>query len=130
MLNVSDDSHLTGAMAQQLTLMLLGSVAYLRGDFNLDGQLTAADIPAMLAALTDLNAYQSQWNLSDNDLLAIGDLNQSGAISNADVQPELDLISGSSSLAAVPEPASWLLLLFGVFFGGHRAAIAIRPRAK
>jgi hypothetical protein len=30
------------------------TVVHLPGDFNLDGQVTSADIPAMLQALTDL----------------------------------------------------------------------------
>jgi hypothetical protein len=80
--------------------------------------------------LTDLNAYQAQWSLSDNDLLAIGDLNQSGVISNADIQTELDLISGGGSVAAVPEPASWLLLLLGLLFCRYRSANAARPWAQ
>jgi hypothetical protein len=30
-----------------------------QGDFNVDGQVTSADVPAMLKALADLNAYKS-----------------------------------------------------------------------
>jgi hypothetical protein len=83
------------------------------GDFNRDHQVTAADIPAMLSALTDLNAYKSQNGLSDANLVSIGDLNNSGALTNADIQSLLDLIaeqSGGGSAAAVPEPASIVLL--------------------
>ena len=82
------------------------------GDFNLDGQLTTADLPAMLNALTDLSAHRTLHALSDADLLTIGDLNSSGALTNADIQPLLDLLaaqSGGGSLAAVPEPSGILL---------------------
>ncbi len=87
---------------------------FVPGDFNRDGQVTSADIPAMLSALTDLNAYKTQYGLSDPNLIAIGDLNNSGTLTNADLQPLLDLIannSGSGSVAAVPEPTAIVLCL-------------------
>jgi hypothetical protein len=77
------------------------------GDFDRDHSLTAADLPAMLDALTSLTAYQAENHLSDFDLLAFGDINADGRISNADVQPLLNLIAeneGGGSLSAVPEP--------------------------
>ena len=97
------------------------------GDFNRDSQVTAADIPAMLAALTDLNQYKTTNSLSDADLLAIGDLNNSGTLTNADIQPRLDLVAtqGGGSMAAVPEPATLLLLFLaavGLGFGRGRGA--------
>jgi hypothetical protein len=77
------------------------------GDFNHDGHVNAADIPAMLVALADLNAYKSANSLSNSDLVALGDVNGDGGVSNADVQALLDLLkSGGGSLAAVPEPSS------------------------
>ena len=109
-LNLSDDVHLVGAAPQSLTLTISGTIAYLRGDFNIDGQLTAADIPAMLAALTNLPAYRAEHNLSPDDLLAIGDVDSSGAINNADIQTELDRIAGVGALTAVPEPATIVML--------------------
>src|SRR5262249_56436558 len=45
-----------------LTSLML--TATIRGDFSRDGRVTAADIPAMLSALTDLNAYTSARSLS------------------------------------------------------------------
>ena len=81
------------------------------GDFNLDGHVNAADLPAMLAALTDLNRYKSANSLTDADLRAIGDIDGSGSVTNADVQALLTLLkSGGGSVAAVPEPASIVLL--------------------
>jgi hypothetical protein len=63
---------------------------FVRGDFNLDGSLTAADIGPMLSALTDLNVYTSARNLSNADLLALGDYTGDGFVTNRDIQPLLD----------------------------------------
>ena len=84
---------------------------HLRGDFDLDGQVNAFDIPAMLAALTDLDGFKTASSLSDADLLMIGDVNGDGIVSNADVQALLDLLhSGGGSVNAVPEPLSIVLM--------------------
>ncbi len=84
----------TGIVNANLGLYFL----FVRGDYNLNGTLDPADQSAMLSALTDLNAYKSTNHLSNDDLLAIGDLNNSGAVTNSDIQPLLDmLISGSGS---------------------------------
>ena len=48
------------------------------GDFNHDGHVNAADIPVMMAALADLNAYKSANSLSNSDLVALGDVNGDG----------------------------------------------------
>ena len=84
--------------------------AIMQGDFNLDGKATAADIQVMLSAMTDLYSYQTAHNLSGTELLAIGDLDRSGAITNADIQSLLSfLASGSQTPQSVPEPSSILL---------------------
>ena len=89
----------------------LSVTATLRGDFNRDGHVTVADIPAMQAALADLNAYKSINGLSDANLISIGDVDGSGSVSNADVQALLTLLkTGGGSVAAVPEPASIALM--------------------
>jgi autotransporter-associated beta strand protein len=94
------------------------------GDWNADGTVNSADIPVMLHAMTDLNAYASATStlhsaypfaLTNDDLLNIGDVNLSGSVSNGDIQAELDLVTslGGGSLSAVPEPASFVLLSCG-----------------
>jgi hypothetical protein len=87
-----------------------------KGDFNRDNQLTSADIPAMLSALTDLAAYQSTYGVPAAELLAIGDFTGDGNVTNADIQPLLDLVSstGGGSVQSVPEPATWSLLAWGI----------------
>ena len=54
----------------------------LPGDFNRDGQVTVADIAAMMAALANLGGYQSANGLSDQQLLEIADVNGDGVIDN------------------------------------------------
>jgi uncharacterized repeat protein (TIGR03803 family) len=91
----------------------------LPGDFDLDGQVTSADVAAMLQSLTDLNNFQANNKLSAAELLAIGDLNGDGRINNADIQALLDLLTrqnlGNATVAAVPEPTSIGLLSLAVF---------------
>ena len=105
-----DDLHPTATVHAELAQFALETLL-LPGDFNRDGHTNAADIPIMLNALADLNAYKSAQSLSDGQLLAIGDVDQSGGVNNADVQSLLNLLkSGGGSIAAVPEPASIALL--------------------
>jgi fibronectin-binding autotransporter adhesin len=92
-----------------------------RGDWDLNGSVGAGDIKAMLKALTNLASYKSTNSLTTDDLLNIGDVDSSGSITNFDIQAELSLVGGGS-LAAVPEPATWLLFAVGA------AAIALNRR--
>ena len=69
----------------------------------------------MLAALTDLNSYKSPDYVAAADLVSMGDVNGDGVLNNADVQSLLTILkSGGGSLAAVPEPASIVLLAFAL----------------
>jgi hypothetical protein len=89
------------------------NLALEQGDFNRDGHVTAADIPAMLSALTDLNSYALTKSLSATQLAAIGDFDGDGMVTNRDIQDLLDLVAsqGNGSVAAVPEPATLVLVL-------------------
>jgi hypothetical protein len=86
------------------------------GDFNRDGALSITDLQAMLKAMTDLNMWKSSYDASDADLLAIGDLDHSGAVTNRDVQGLLNLLAsqGGGTTAAVPEPSSLILMACGM----------------
>ena len=70
----------------------------------------------MLAALTNLKSYQTQHNLTDLELLRIGDLDGNQFITNADV-PALIIL-----LPNVPEPNASVLgiLGFGLIAMIHR----------
>ena len=103
--------------------------AALAGDFNRDSHVDAADLQAMLGALTDLQSFQLAAGLSDSDLLTIGDLNGDGVITNADLQAMLTLLSsGTGSLTAVPESGTMVLLMAaapGLWGIGRRLAKAL-----
>jgi PEP-CTERM motif len=75
--------------------------------------------------MADLKTYQSNQGLSDGELLLIGDVDNDGALTNADLQALLaKLQSGSGSTTPVPEPTSLLLLVTGIV-----ALIAIASRS-
>ena len=66
------------------------------GDFNLDGRLTADDVPAMIAALADLNAYLANRNLTVAELTMVGDLDGDGTVTNLDLLRLLASLSAAS----------------------------------
>jgi hypothetical protein len=106
---------------------------WVKGDFNLDGKLSNADLQAMLAALQISNAYQSSHNMSNEEFLAICDINGDGVVNAADIPAMEQLLAsgiqvgngifgGGGSLATVPEPASAVLAAssFGLLMLGAR----------
>jgi subtilisin-like proprotein convertase family protein len=66
------------------------------GDFDRDGQLSISDLWALMNALQDLDAYKSTYNLTDAQLLAFGDLDGDGAVTNFEVQALIGLLAGSA----------------------------------
>jgi hypothetical protein len=86
------------------------------GDFNRDQNTTADDIPAMLAALTDLQPYKTNHQLTQEELVGFADINGDGKVDNVDIQAMLDYTAstGGGGAQAVPEPASLSLLLAAV----------------
>ena len=89
-------------------------------------------IPAMLSALADLNAYKVTKGLTDPDLLVIGNLNGSDAMTNAD----LSALIGCSDLAVDRWPPCPNPRLFhplpGLAFAlcpSRRRLVAVRPVA-
>jgi endonuclease/exonuclease/phosphatase family metal-dependent hydrolase len=89
--------HAVGSSSTALNDLLL------RGDVNLDGSVSAADIKQMLSALSNLNTYQSTHSLSNSALLAVADVNRDGTINNADLQA---LLSEITSLGSATAPVS------------------------
>jgi hypothetical protein len=71
------------------------AVHWVKGDLDGDGQLNAADLPAFLAALTDLSVFQNRRNLTSDDVMAIADINSDNRVSNGDIQALLDLMADS-----------------------------------
>jgi hypothetical protein len=87
----------SGAVSGSAAVM----VAYLKGDLNIDGHLDTADFVTMLGALANISGYQNDRNLSNQDLLAIADIDGDNHVTNADLQALLNLlISGGGSGSA------------------------------
>jgi len=98
---------------------------WIKGDFNLNGKLDNGDLQALLNALKNQNSsngldgYQASHNMSNEEFLALCDINGDGFVNAADIVPLEALIQsgiqagngvfGGGSLASVPEPASAVL---------------------
>jgi polygalacturonase len=119
-------SPIKGAFLSNLSNLAL-TPSLLPGDFDRNGQITLADIPAMLAALADLNGFESTRGITDAQLEVLGDFNSDFRVNNADIQSLLSLLisaAGSGATEAVPEPASlWL------FAAGSLLLIRLRNSA-
>jgi len=92
----------TDGYNSQLTSGKFAQVAvWPQGDINGDGQRDITDLQAMMTAMSDLSRYQTQRTLAGADLLAIADLTRDGQVTNADIQPLINLLA-----AAVPAAQS------------------------
>jgi Dockerin type I domain len=106
------DSPLIWDFSQLYTTgeVTLKSLSVLEGDFNFDGQVTAADISQLMSALADPDHFKTIYSLTDANWLALADINGDGQVNNADLQALLKLLqSGGGSSFAVPEPAAFVL---------------------
>ena len=95
-INKNSDPHEDGVV----WTLNAGSISYafLRGDVNFDGHVNAADIVAMMSALTNLPQYEATYHLTPQQAMAVLDIDQDNSITNADLQKLLTvLISGSGS---------------------------------
>ncbi len=79
------------------------------GDMNFDGVVDTGDVAPFVLALTDPEAYQSQFGVDEATMIAAGDINEDGALDTGDVAPFVQLLVGDDT-AAVPEPGSLALL--------------------
>ena len=84
------------------------------GDFNIDGQITNADLQAMLKALQSPSGYETANSLSVSDLLTIGDFNCDHLFTTADLSGMMNQLVAGSNVTGVPEPAAITLLLVGM----------------
>ncbi len=90
-------------------------------DINQDGNVNAADIPAFLTALTDLNKYKTQRGFNDVQMITVADINFDDVVTNVDIQSLLDLViarGGTGAAVGVPEPSTWMLLAIGALLAG------------
>jgi hypothetical protein len=85
-------------------------------DFNSDGSITVADVSPMLAEMSSPQTYMAAHNLSSSDVVAMGDLDGDGKVTNCDLQGLITMLAnggGSTLLAVVPEPSAIYLLAAG-----------------
>jgi PEP-CTERM motif len=95
-----------------LTIADLGAPqSMLRGDLDRNGKLDSGDSYAMMLALSDVSAYESAWRLSPADFLSLADVDQSGAVSTADLQSLQTLLRAPQ---AVPEPGTLAIAAIGM----------------
>ena len=108
-----------------------GDVTPLMGDINQDGTISAADVSAMTAALSNVAGYKTQFFGSavdpTGDVKFLLDEDHNGIINNADLQAEISLVAtavsnpGGGSLTVVPEPSGFILIgLGGLLLLGRR----------
>ncbi|HEY2883203.1 MAG TPA: PEP-CTERM sorting domain-containing protein [Pirellulales bacterium] len=108
------------------------NLGLLPGDMNLDGAITAADVPLMELALVNKANYESLTGATPADLAIVGDADESGSFDNGDLQGLLfELINGTNFVAGsapplesqplavgspstVPEPSALVLITLGV----------------
>ena len=106
------------------------------GDFNLDGQVSNADLQSMISALASPSAFEAANDLTAANLLALGDFNNDGVFSTKDIQGMMAYLAsggadtGGGSVQAVPEPSTIVLLAIAVAIVGPRIAVARRNRRR
>jgi hypothetical protein len=87
-----------------------------KGDLNLDGATSITDVSALMAALSDLQKYQAAHNLTDDETLALGNLDEDHKVTNLDLQALVNILAnagGGGTLTPVPEPAPGCLAVIG-----------------
>jgi hypothetical protein len=94
----------------------------LLGDFNQDGHVNSADISTAMAAMTNLQSYETSEHLTDpQQFLNVADVNHDGTFNVADLQAILILLkSGGGSNNSVPEPSTLVLCVLAAFMLGGR----------
>jgi hypothetical protein len=97
-----------GLGIDDLVFRARSGTSLLPGDFNQDDLLNNRDIQPLLAAVAGPSAFKTANGISDEELLAFGDLNHSGALDDGDVPALLKLLAGNGPVM-VPEPSSFVL---------------------
>jgi subtilisin-like proprotein convertase family protein len=94
------------------------------GDFDRDTQLSTGDLWALMDALRDLDAYETANSLNDAQLLAFGDLDGDGAVTNLEAQALIGLLAASPAPSSAPSSGS---AATDPAPGASAAAVAITP---
>ena len=73
------------------------AVGWLKGDLNGDGNVNAADVNALLDALTDVNAYIDARGIKGADFTAIADMDGDGHVTNLDIEALIQELTQSQA---------------------------------
>jgi hypothetical protein len=107
---------ISGESSSAVSVLEWNEQNYFAGDLNSDGSVTVADVSALMAALSDISGFESTHDLTDDQFKFMADVNSDGVVNNLDIQAlivKLTNSGGSAASAAVPEPASGILMAFG-----------------
>jgi hypothetical protein len=127
---VSNDEHVQGTTPNGIVFTL--------ADFALDGFVDQSDLPALMNALSDLSKFKSKLPKNgagdETNLRKLGNFemlpdNNMEPVDNLDLQEEIDYLAnhGIGSIAAVPEPNSFVLICLG---GAWLAVVVCRTYAR
>lgn len=101
---------------------------YLLGDMNLDGVVDSVDVSPFTLALTDPQAYITQYGVEP---LLVGDINHDAVFDAVDVAAFVELLTGGSSVVAtVPEPGTVALVAAGGVMVGRRRRMSPAPAPR
>ncbi|MEL7086947.1 MAG: hypothetical protein AAGL98_00650 [Planctomycetota bacterium] len=108
-LDLNPDGVIDGVDAE---LFVTGFLDEITGDLTRDGVIDLFDAEALVLALTDRNAYQTQYSI---DALVTADVNRDFVFNLSDIEPFLALYGdyageAAAVIAAIPEPGSAALL--------------------
>ncbi len=106
-----------GLAIDDLVLSTSTTPAFLKGDFNFDGEVLDSDITGFVSALTgDFTSLMAQFpNRTEADFTFIGDFNGDSEVLDSDINGFVAaLLGGGGRIAAIPEPTSLGLILAAV----------------
>src|SRR5262249_41615152 len=80
------------------------------GDMDRNGRVNAADVSAMISALSNTTDSSATYNLSAAQLALVGDVSGDGKFNGKDLQSLVNLLKAGGGSEEVPEPTALLLL--------------------
>jgi hypothetical protein len=98
---VGDDGGDNAILIAMPKVVPPGEVPVLLGDVNLDGVVNGLDVDPFVGLVTG-GTFQPE-----------GDMNEDGVVNGLDVDPFVAAVVGGGGAQAVPEPATWILLMVG-----------------
>ena len=112
------DAGLTSAIRNSLSIQIVNATpAFLKGDFNFDGEVLDSDISGFVSALTgDFASLIALFPArTEADFTFIGDFNGDSEVLDSDITGFVSaLLGGGGRVGVIPEPAALSLLVPGM----------------